>query len=115
MMGVAFDLDGKTFRVVANDGPGAEVNEETIFHFRQEGEIAHADYFGGGVRVGKLLAVVNGATMAHRCVQVNRRGEFQSGRSTVAIELTPGGTLRLIDAWTWEDGRGNGRCIFEEL
>ena len=109
------DLDRKTFRIVANDGPGAEVNEETVFHFRQDGEVAHADYFGGGVRVGKLLGIVSGTTMVHRYVQINRRGEFQSGRSTVAIEQTPGGKLRLIDTWTWEDGRGSGHCIFEEM
>jgi hypothetical protein len=109
-----FDLDHKTFRIVLNEGPGAEVNEETVFHFRQEGEVAHADYFGGGVRFGKLLGVVKGAAMVHRYVQVNRHGEFQSGRSTVAIERTPAGKLRLIDTWTWEDGRGSGRCIFEE-
>jgi hypothetical protein len=47
-------LDHKTFRIVANDGPGTGVNEETVFHFRQDGDVAHADYFGGGVQVGKL-------------------------------------------------------------
>lgn len=109
-----FDLDRKTFRIISNDGPGTEVNEETIFHFRQKGDIAHADYAGGGVRFGKLLGIVSGAAMAHRYIQINQRGEFQSGRSTVAIEQTTGGKLRLIDSWTWEDGRGSGRCIFEE-
>jgi hypothetical protein len=111
---MAFDLDGKTFRIVANDGPGAEVNEETVFHFHQDGEIAHADYAGGGVRFGTLLGVVSGATRVHRYVQVNRRGEFRSGRSSVTIEQAVDNKLRLIDARTWEDGRGSGRCIFEE-
>ncbi len=111
---MAFDLDRKTFRIVANDGPGAEVNEETIFHFRQSADVAHADYFGGGVHVGKLLGIISGATMVHRYIQVNQRGEVQSGRSTVVIERMPNGKLRLIDSWTWEDGRGSGHCIFEE-
>jgi hypothetical protein len=108
-----FNLDGKVFRIVSNDGPGAEVNEQTVFHFRQEGDVAHADYFGGGVRAGKLLGIE--ATMVHRYIQVNQQGAFQAGRSEVAIERTPEGKLRLIDSWTWENGRGSGRCIFEEI
>jgi hypothetical protein len=114
-MSVGVELDRKTFRIVANDGSGAEANEETVFHFRQDGNVAHADYFGGGVQVGKLLGIISGGTLIRRYVQVNWQGEFQSGRSTVAIEQTPGGKLRLIDTWTWEDGRGSGRCIFEEM
>jgi hypothetical protein len=109
------DLNGKTFRIVLNEGPDPAVNEQTIFRFRQDGDIAQADYSGGGVRAGALLGVVDGATMAHRYIQVNLRGELQAGSSTVAIERTDSGTLRLIDRWTWADGRGSGRCIFEEI
>jgi len=109
-----FDLDRKTFHIISNDGPGTEVNEETVFHFRQQEDIAHADYAGGGVRFGKLLGIISGAAMTHRYIQVNQRGEFQAGRSTVVIEQTANGKLRLIDTWTWEDGRGSGRCIFAE-
>ncbi len=32
------NLDNKTFRIVRNDGPGAELNEHTVFRFRQEGQ-----------------------------------------------------------------------------
>ena len=110
-----FDFEGKTFRVVRNDGPGAEVNEATVFHFSQQGDIVHADYFGGGVRVGKLVGVLAGATMRHRYVQVNGEGEFSAGQSTDEVELTPEGKIRLIDSWAWEDGRGRGLCVFEEI
>lgn len=53
----AFDFQGKTFRVVRNDGPGAEVNEHTVLHFQQEGDVVHADYLGGAGegRQGKCL------------------------------------------------------------
>ena len=52
----AFDFQGKTLRVVRNDDPGAEVNEDTVFHFQQEGDVVHADYLGGQVKVGKVNA-----------------------------------------------------------
>lgn len=112
---MGLDFDGKTFRVVRNDGPGAEVNEATVFHFRQQGDIVHADYFGGGVQVGKLVGTLAGSTMRHRYVQVNGQGEFSAGQSTDQIEFTPEGKMRIIDSWTWEDGRGRGLCVFEEV
>ncbi|MDP9350218.1 MAG: hypothetical protein M3P51_01545 [Chloroflexota bacterium] len=32
------NLDNKTFRIVRNDGPEAEVDDHTVVHFRQEGQ-----------------------------------------------------------------------------
>ena len=107
-------LDGKTFRVVRNDGPGVEVNEATIFHYRQTGDIVHADYSGGGVRAGKLVGVLEGVTIRHGYVQVNHAGEIHSGRSTVEVQRTAAGKLRLVDSWEWESKAGRGLCILEE-
>lgn len=112
------NFDGKTFRVVRNDGPGAEVTTETVFHFRQEEidgkTIVHADYRGGGVVMGKLVGVLEGQKMRHSYVQVNTKGDFQRGSSTDEIELTPEGKIRLIDRWQWETKEGSGLCILEE-
>lgn len=113
------NLHGRTFRVLRNDGPGAEVTTDTVFHFRQEDvhgkTIVHADYRGGGVVMGKLVGVLEGHKMRHSYVQVNRQGELQRGSSTDEIELTPEGKLRLIDRWQWETQEGSGLCILEEI
>jgi len=113
------NLHGKTFRVLRNDGPGAEVTTDTVFHFRQEqigGQaIVHADYRGGGVVMGKLVGVLEGEKMRHCYVQVNAKGELQRGSSTDELELTPEGKLRLIDRWQWETKVGSGVCILEEI
>ena len=112
--GAAGEFDGKTFRVVRNDGPGAEVNEATVFYYRQMGNIVLADYTGGGVRAGKLVGVLEGDTIRHGYVQVNHAGEIHSGHSTVEVQRTAVGKLRLVDSWEWESKAGRGLCILEE-
>jgi hypothetical protein len=112
------DFEGKTFRVVRNDGPDAEVTTETIFHFRRRESdginIVHADYFGGQVRYGKLLGILEGSQMRHSYLQVNLKGEFHSGQSTDEVRLTPEGKIQLIDSWQWKSREGKGLCILEE-
>jgi len=108
-------FDGKRFRVVVNEGPSAEVGPDTVFDFRQDDDLVHADYFGGEVRYGKLLGVLDGDTLRHRYVQVNRRGQFSTGQATVAVSRTDDGRLRLTDSWQWEHRDGRGHCIMEEL
>jgi hypothetical protein len=113
------NFHGKTFKVLRNDGPEAEVTVDTIFSFTQferEGVvIVTADYAGGGVLAGKLLGVLQGNTIRHSYVQVNRKGEFHRGQGTDEIELTPAGKIQLIDRWQWESRTGSGVCILEEF
>lgn len=50
-----YNLEGKVFRSVSNTGNG-EVGAGTRFHYRQAGDIVTADYSGGGILVGHLIA-----------------------------------------------------------
>jgi hypothetical protein len=113
------DFNNKTFRVIRNDGPDAEVTTDTVFHFRQQecdGQtIVHADYSGGSVVFGKLLGLLEGNTMRHSYVQLNRKGEFHRGQSTDEVRITPAGKIQLIDSWKWETRDGSGICIMEEI
>lgn len=109
-----YSFHNKTFRVLRNDGPGAEVNENTVFHFRQMDDVVHADYFGGKVKMGKLIGLLEGDRIRFRYVQVNENGEFHAGHSVDRIETTADGKIRLIDEWEWETKTGKGFCILEE-
>jgi hypothetical protein len=110
-----FDFDNKTFRIVRNDGPGTEVTTETVFHYRQVGNIVHADYFGGGVQVGKLVGILEGDTIRHSYIQVNLAGEFNAGHSIVEVRRSAEGRLQMIDRWEWESKTGQGLAVFEEI
>jgi hypothetical protein len=105
-------LHEKTFRVVRNDGPDAEVNAETVFEYRQRGDLVEAAYSGGKVRAGRLVGVLEGDVLRQAYVQVNQAGEIRSGRSTIAVRRS-GGRIQLVDEWRWDAG-GSGTCILEE-
>jgi hypothetical protein len=105
-------LDDKTFRVVRNDGPGAEVNAETVFRYRQTGDLVEADYRGGRVALGRLVGVLVEDRLEQAYVQVNTVGEIRSGRSTIRVAVEAG-RIRLIDEWEWDAG-GRGSCVLEE-
>lgn len=113
------NFHNKTFKVIRNDGPGAEVTPETVFHFRQmEADgvtLLHADYFGGEVRYGKLLGVLKDGHLRHSYVQVNLKGEFSSGQSTDEIRILASGKIQLIDSWEWKTREGRGLCVMEEI
>jgi hypothetical protein len=117
------NLNGKTFRVVRNDGMGAEVTTDTIFHFRQESPVAHgtctvyADYSGGKVRTGKLVGILSAdrTTMHHTYLQMNLDGVCHSGESTDEVRITERGKIQLIDSWEWKSRKGKGLCIMEEV
>lgn len=111
---MSFDLDGKTFRVVRNDGPGAAVTTETVFRFRQEGEIVHAEYEGGGVRLGRLVGLLDGNAIRHAYVQVNTAGELQSGHGTDTLRRAEEGRIEIVDSWQWESRDGQGECVMRE-
>ena len=116
---MSYSFHNKIFKVVRNDGPGAEVTTETTFHFSQRSvdgkTIVEAQYFGGGVLWGRMIGLLEGEQMRHAYVQVNHAGEFSSGQSTDEISLLPNGKIRLIDRWQWKTREGQGVCIFEEI
>lgn len=112
---VSLDLDNKTFRVVRNDGPGAEVDEDTVFCFRQDGSLVYADYSGGGVRLGRLVGVREANQMRHAYAQVNQEGQLSTGQGRDELSRTEDGKIRIVDSWEWESQEGRGECIFEEI
>lgn len=110
-----YDFHGKAFRVLVNEGPGADVTTETVFYFKQDGDIISADYSGGLVQVGKLLGKIEGNQARHSYMQYNTAGQFRAGQGVDEIRLSADGKLQLIDSWKWEDGSGTGYCIMEEM
>jgi len=107
-----YSFHNKTFRVLRNEGPDAEVI--LLFIFRQVDDVVHADYSGGKVKMGKLIGLLEGDRIRFRYVQVNENGEFHAGHSVDRIETTADGKIRLIDEWEWETKTGKEFCILEE-
>jgi hypothetical protein len=110
------NLDGKTFRSVSNSGSG-EVTAETLFHYRQRGDIVTADYSGGQIVAGHLIAkVLADGQLDMRYHHLNDRGELMLGTCRSTPEWLPDGRLRFRERWQWLSGdRSSGESEIEEL
>jgi hypothetical protein len=99
-----YNLEGKVFRSVSNTDNG-EVGAETRFHYRQAGDIVTADYSGGGILVGHLIArVLAGGRLDMRCHHLNDTGDFMLGTCLSTPERLPDGRLRFKERWRWLSG-----------
>lgn len=107
-------LDGRRFRPVG-DTVGGKVGAETVFEFSQEGDLVHARYAGGQVRLGYLVGTSTGTDVQFRYAQVNRAGDTATGQSRDRIEVLPDGRLRLHETWAWDSQEGSGTSTLEEI
>ena len=110
------NYDQRFFRTVSN-APGGETGAETVFHYRQEGEVVWGTYEGGEVVFGTLLAKADEeGRLDMRYQQLNRRGEWRMGRCRSVPEVLADGRYRLHEEWQWLTGdRSSGTSIVEEF
>ena len=99
-----YNLEGKKFRSVSNTGSG-EVSGDTVFHYHQDGNIVWADYEGGDIVKGHLIAnVLTSGQLDMRYHHINRRGEIMLGKCLSTPTLMSDGKLRFSEEWEWLSG-----------
>lgn len=110
------NYNDRYFRSIANLG-GGDVDAETIFHYRHEGEVVWATYRGGGVAFGTLTALVlPDGKLDMRYQQVSQDGIIKTGRCLSTPEILSDGRVRLHESWSWtEGGDGAGESQVEEI
>jgi len=110
------DYDGRTFKPVSNSDTG-EVGAETFFHYHQRGEVVWAEYSGGAIRFGTLIAKIEAdGSLDMRYQHINGNGELMTGVCRSTPELLPDGRLRLHEKWQWTSGdRSSGESVIEEI
>lgn len=103
------------FRPVTNSANG-ETTSETIFHYKQNGNILTAEYNGGKIIYGHLLGIVgNSGNIDMRYHQVNIQGEIMTGVCRSTPEILENGKIRLHENWQWTSGdHSTGNSIIEE-
>ncbi len=112
--GTEVDLDGRVFRSLENDA-GGSVDARTTFEFAQSGDLVHARYAGGEIRLGFLVGLREGETLRFRYAQVTTDGETATGRSTDEVEVLEDGRVRLHETWSWDSKPGRGTGVLEEV
>ncbi len=106
--------DGKTFVSVQNSANG-EVSSQTIFHYKQEGNILSATYTGGQIVKGTLIGLVNkDGSLQFRYNHVNKLNEIKGGECHSTPEMLPDGRIRLHEKWRWAEG-SEGESVLEEV
>jgi hypothetical protein len=106
----------KTFRPVSNTENG-ETSAETIFHYKQNGNLLTSTYAGGKIVSGHLIGLVDEAgNINMRYHQVNSAGELMTGICNSKPEILTNGKIRLHETWEWTSGdRSRGESVIEEI
>lgn len=96
------NFNNKTFSLIINTENG-EVNTETIFVYKQQGNVVTADYYGGTIQYGKIIAVLENKklNMLYQCV--TKYNELKAGKALAEISFTENKKIRLKLNWQWLD------------
>ncbi len=110
------NYNNKRFRSIENS-PNGEVSGKTIFHYRQEGDIVWANYKGGSIRFGNLIAKVNRkGELDMRYQHLSEDGAFKTGICHSKPEILEDGRIRFHESWQWTSGdQSKGNSIVEEI
>lgn len=113
---MTISYNDKRFASVANTDNG-EVSGDTIFHYHQSGNVVWAEYSGGEIVRGTLIAIASEeGVLDMRYQHVNTRGELMTGVCTSSPEILNDGRIRLREQWKWTSGDlSSGTSMIEEL
>jgi hypothetical protein len=98
------NLDGKIFASISNTENG-EVGEDTLFHYHQDGDIVTAEYEGGLIVKGHLIAkVLSDGELDMRYHHINCNGDLMIGKCFSTPEIMKDGRIKLKEQWQWLSG-----------
>ena len=111
-----FNYNNKIFRSSSKSKNG-EVNRHTRFHYRQNGKIVTADYSGGGIISGHLIAIADkNGILEMRYHHINIHNQFMTGTCISTPEILETGKIRLHKKWQWTSGdKSKGESIIDEM
>ena len=110
------NYDKRIFKSVENSETG-EVSGETRFFYHQKGNVVWAEYEGGEIIFGNLIAkVFEDDSLEMRYQHLNVRGEFMTGKCVSKPEIMENGKIRLHEKWQWTSKDfSRGESIVEEI
>lgn len=110
------NYNGRIFRTINNSSNG-EANEETIFRYWQSSNIVWAEYSGGGITRGHLIAIADAdGNLDMRYHHINDKNEVMTGICRSKPEILNNGKIRLHEEWEWTcKDRSKGYSIIEEI
>ncbi|MGL4630900.1 MAG: n-acetylglutamate synthase [Leadbetterella sp.] len=110
-----YKFHNKKFELVQNSETG-QVNSDTVFEYKQEDNLVTADYYGGSIKYGKIIADLKGdeLDMLYQCMTIDN--QLKAGKAIAKISLTENGKINLRLNWQWlTNGNENGVSEYIEI
>ena len=108
-----FSFDGKRMNATVT-APNGAINENTIFHFKQKGDLITAKYAGGKVTAGFLIGKISSGKFEFQYTQMHEDYSLHGGHSICEIDIAKDGRLKLTEYFEWSSGE-KGINVIEEL
>ena len=110
------NYNGRRFRSRTNSDTG-DVGPETVFHYHQDDRTVWAEYSGGDIQKGFLIAACDeDGVLDMRYQHIDVNGELKTGKCRSTPQITDDGRLRLYEKWEWTCGdRSSGESVIEEI
>jgi hypothetical protein len=108
------NFNNKTFSLVENSENG-KVNTDTIFEYKQKENLVTAEYFGGTIKYGKIVAFLQDKqlNMLYQCITIDN--ELKAGKAIADITFTEDNKLKLSLHWEWlGNNKETGTSVYVE-
>lgn len=109
------NYNGKLFRPIKST-ENSETSHDTIFEYKQIGNILTSEYSGATIKQGHLIGIVaKDGTIEMRYHQINLNNDLMTGICISKPEILPNGKIRLHEKWKWTSGdKSEGESTIEE-
>lgn len=99
------DFNNKAFSLIDNSKTG-KVSTDTIFKYSQEGNLVTADYHGGDILYGKIIAKLkeDELHMLYQCLTTHE--ELKAGKAIAQISFNENDKIKLKLDWEWLGSNG---------
>lgn len=94
------NFNNKKFALVQNSDNG-QVNTDTVFEYKQDDNLVTADYYGGSIKYGKIIAKLTDEQldMLYQCLTTDN--QLKAGKAIAHITLTENNKIKLSLEWEW--------------
>ena len=108
-----FNFVNKRLTLTQNFESG-QVNSETVFEYKQQDNLVTADYFGGTIKYGKIIADLkeDELNMLYQCLTTDN--QLKAGKAIAKISMTDKGKIKLRLNWEWLTN-GNEKGVSEYI
>ena len=110
------NYDGKNFVPKRNTENG-EVDGQTVFHYHQKENTIWAEYFGGEIKQGFLIGMVDdNGNLAFTYLHLNDSNQFRLGKCNSIPVFLENGKIEMHEEWQWLNGdKSKGTSLIVEV